>query len=726
MKSAPIIACLAALALLAARPAAAAIRYVDATAGLDTNDGLTWTTAKRTIQASIDTAAPGDQIWVTKGRYSEAIVMRTTVSLYGGFRGGEQLLDERTGDAADRTVIDGGKAVGGKAATHVVEMRNLLATTLDGFVIQGGKATGSGDSGNGGGIYCVGSGRTCVVSNCSIIGNYAVKNGGGIMIDAFSTVTFEGCTISGNISADLGGGVYLSYSEPTFTDCQIRGNRTIVYGGGLCGFYSNLTMTGCTVANNSAGYGAGLCVFFSSPSITGGVFTGNLADYYGGAIYYFNSAGSLAGSLLSGNESDLHGGAVMCEADASPVIEKSILSGNRATGHGGALYCAASADVSLTNCLLSGNVGGLGGAVACFGSSLAALRNCTVNSNTGALEGGGVYLSERSAAQMTNTIFARNSNHAVYESDADELTTATACLFYANPEGDYLAAGTRSYTGAAAIDAGVPRAAGTVSGDPAFVQDREGVWTETPVYSPLTRRTTYTDALGRFTPGSLVHHLVNPDVNGPREALITSNTLTTIEVAGDQTGWVVKGDRYRLSDYRPGYGSAAIDMGDAGGAPATDIAGNPRPVDVPGAGAEASGAEYDIGAWEAQLQPELSVLVGPPWLDFGVYYVGHGPTVERVVTIRNEGQAPLTGLYYIILGENSGDFKITNDPLTTPLDPGQVRDLWVAFEPLSLGPKSAYIFITSNDSDEHVAEVGLAGEGIPFVVNAARHWELFE
>ena len=44
------------------------------------------------------------------------------------------------------------------------------------------------------------------------------------------------------------------------------------------------------------------------------------------------------------------------------------------------------------------------------------------------------------------------------------------------------------------------------------------------------------------------------------------------------------------------------------GAPASDLDGEPRPVDIPLAGADATASEFDIGAFEAQL----GIVPAPP------------------------------------------------------------------------------------------------------------------
>ncbi|MCX6376221.1 MAG: chitobiase/beta-hexosaminidase C-terminal domain-containing protein, partial [Armatimonadetes bacterium] len=55
--------------------------------GSDTNDGLSWAASKRTVQAALNAAVPGDRVWVAAGTYNEPIALMRGVALYGGFAG---------------------------------------------------------------------------------------------------------------------------------------------------------------------------------------------------------------------------------------------------------------------------------------------------------------------------------------------------------------------------------------------------------------------------------------------------------------------------------------------------------------------------------------------------------------------------------------------------------------------------------------------------------------
>lgn len=92
----------------------------------------------------------------------------------------------------------------------------------------------------GGGLVIREASATLV--NCVIAGNYAVS-GGGILV-YHGQGTFIGCTISGNHS-DCGGGVDLTHgsSETTFRECTIAGNQAWNQGGGITGESMRLEQT---------------------------------------------------------------------------------------------------------------------------------------------------------------------------------------------------------------------------------------------------------------------------------------------------------------------------------------------------------------------------------------------------------------------------------------------------------------------------------------------------
>jgi hypothetical protein len=290
------------------------VRYVDPTSVSE--DGLTWATAYRTLQAGINAvnALGGGEVWVAGATYGEnrtenwggvtgSLVMKNNVSLYGGFegyRGGtgmQETLRYQRRVTTNNTIIEGATARGGAAAYHTVVFGRSAASTLnaliDGFVIQGGNAAGTSGvyhTWRGGGIYVYQSSPT--ISNCRILNNTAAVSGGG-MANEPGTVSgsnprivnsiFRGNTasraaddFSGPVnppwsgaapSPVRGGGAVFNNANGTFTanptlnfvtmHSNVVGNPTYTaYGALSAGMYSfatNATLSNSIVWNNSAG-----------------------------------------------------------------------------------------------------------------------------------------------------------------------------------------------------------------------------------------------------------------------------------------------------------------------------------------------------------------------------------------------------------------------------------------------------------------------------------------
>lgn len=110
------------------------------TTGDDANDGSSWSTAKKTIQAALDQAVTaGGEVWVAGGSYAAPVFMKPMVKLFGGFAGNEIARSERNPNL-NTTIIDGGRM------TNVVRAEYLDdVAEINGFVIQNGlEVTGGG------------------------------------------------------------------------------------------------------------------------------------------------------------------------------------------------------------------------------------------------------------------------------------------------------------------------------------------------------------------------------------------------------------------------------------------------------------------------------------------------------------------------------------------------------------------------------------------------------
>gem|GEM_PF-4562433 len=266
--------------------------YVDDLGGNDLNSGFSWDQAKKTIQAGVDAAhsiGSETRVWVKKGAYRESVIMQSSVSLYGGFAGIETRLSERN-RARNQTVIDAGKIKNRSPAFHAVVMENISSALIDGFVITGGRAFGSGEHANGGGIFCKELDEKCLVANCTIVGNRAEKYGGGVYWAPDSPPGFVNCTISWN-TAHWGGGVFCGGgARSSFQSSLIKNNNAIGNSSRGGGVYciDNTLFRDTEISANRAELGGGVCCF-KTASFDNCLLLQNVAGF-GGALYHGESA----------------------------------------------------------------------------------------------------------------------------------------------------------------------------------------------------------------------------------------------------------------------------------------------------------------------------------------------------------------------------------------------------------------------------------------------------
>ena len=201
-------------------------------------DGSSWSTAM-TLQQAIDRAEAGDEIWVkgyeAAGGENSYVVpdqngftLKSGVSLYGGFSGKEQTVNDRevidkkayrmkyrtvlTGDIGrddsvkDASLIFPGNATRGDNALHVLTLNleptpqsgnnNTLPTVVNGVTIARGHY--SGDGGVGAGIYVTGDnsgGGIYRIERCFFIENYANQGGALYVSNTVKNVNGQECLI---------------------------------------------------------------------------------------------------------------------------------------------------------------------------------------------------------------------------------------------------------------------------------------------------------------------------------------------------------------------------------------------------------------------------------------------------------------------------------------------------------------------------------------------------
>jgi len=150
--------------------------------------------------------------------------------------------------------------------THSTFHRNHTRGGVGGAISSSGKAMLSNTTVNanraglsGGGVE-IATGGTATLAGCTISANSSGTFGGGI--DNEGTATLTNCTINGNFArGDIvgeggGGGIINSDTATSLSlNCSITGNRARRDGGGIFNFGTAtvLTLTNCTISGNHAG-----------------------------------------------------------------------------------------------------------------------------------------------------------------------------------------------------------------------------------------------------------------------------------------------------------------------------------------------------------------------------------------------------------------------------------------------------------------------------------------
>ena len=206
--------------------------------GSDGADGISWATAKQTIQAAVDVTTNGCIVLVTNGVYAT-----------GGRTVNDSVLTNRV--AIDRPIIvqsvNGPEVtiIRGMAPTHYARCAYVGSNAvLTGFTLTNGLASGSDDRYGGGAFIAGGSVEHCVIS-----GNYAWE-GAGAYIAGAGTLSY--CSVIGNSAGDTGGGGGIfSSNAGQVVNCLIADNYA-EWAPGVYGRGGGMELVNCTISGNSS------------------------------------------------------------------------------------------------------------------------------------------------------------------------------------------------------------------------------------------------------------------------------------------------------------------------------------------------------------------------------------------------------------------------------------------------------------------------------------------
>jgi hypothetical protein len=278
--------------------------------GAGTADGSSWANAYSDIQTAINaastlygTSATVQEVWVKAGSYSTstaALIMKESVSVYGGFAGTETDKTQRAKGTnawnyTNVTTLNGG------ATKRCIEVAADLinVTVIDGFTITNGNGVGAQLSGSGGGVVLRGNLK---LQNCIVTGNTTTGNGGAINATGG---LISNCWIYSNTTTSAtipsAGGIYSSISTTTTIDnCLIERNSM---GGVRFQGTGTATMDRCIIRNNtSTGNGAAIYTN-NAPNVT--ITNSLITNNTGGNNIYLNK-GKVINSTIANNEGGIY------------------------------------------------------------------------------------------------------------------------------------------------------------------------------------------------------------------------------------------------------------------------------------------------------------------------------------------------------------------------------------------------------------------------------------
>lgn len=280
-------------------------------------DGLSWQTAFTDLSEALTIAVEGDEIWIAGGSYAPShktdppdprtatFTIPGGVSLYGGFQGTEDLLSQRNWQK-DPTILTGdlqgdNDAVNNSYHVITLDLNRWKRSLLDGFIITGGNANGTGIYCNGGGIFA--SGSSLVLRNSILRGNQASQKGGGLYNHANKEMQLQGVSFLENRALN-GGAMYSLNSVLEAERCTFAENYAQGNGGAMVCEATPGTITNCTFYGNTAptGWGGGMhSLAFSALEVVHATFTRNKAQQ-GGALSTGGKSLVMLNSIAWGNE----------------------------------------------------------------------------------------------------------------------------------------------------------------------------------------------------------------------------------------------------------------------------------------------------------------------------------------------------------------------------------------------------------------------------------------
>ena len=318
-------------------------------------------------------------------------------------------------DGADEITISGGET------TRIFDLDNHTnfvvqrLTLADGFVAAGEPEVTNRPSDSGAAIRHPWFG-TLKAIDVRFENNHCASRdgeigGGAIYAGGLTEAVLSGCTFVNN-SASNGGGILNRGSTLTIVDCAFHQNGALSTGDGQYGNGGGVYIDGMNYENPGGAF-----------TMCGTVLSGNTAMTHGSGMFsyfYEGSQSTITDCVFDANEfGDAEHGSGALYHEAVPLFLSGTTFSNQTTGeHAGGIFIGQKTVAEITNCTFANNrVISNGGAIF-NGAATAHFTNCTFSGND-ADYGPAIFKGNSATITLKNTIFANNTTANQY--------SATSC-----------------------------------------------------------------------------------------------------------------------------------------------------------------------------------------------------------------------------------------------------------------------------------------------------------
>ncbi len=207
-------------------------------------------------------------------------------------------------------------------------------------------------------------GGFATVNQCQFLGNEAYGWGGGLSAD-FAELSMSSNHFESNQS-ESGGGFFITESIAIITGCTVSNNVAVDEGGGaVLDEFSTVQLSQSDFSSNSATTGGGLAVtHFCDAEVEDCNIVNNTASLDGGGVYSFESFAKYRRLRVLSNSCGNQGGGFYLRFFADPLLENCLVQYNFATVSGGGIACVEGVSAKIVHCTVDSNTtSGSGGGV---------------------------------------------------------------------------------------------------------------------------------------------------------------------------------------------------------------------------------------------------------------------------------------------------------------------------------------------------------------------------